>query len=81
MTTATAPEPGIYYDVPYEEYNLWPYHRKSHLFILDELTLAHYKWAVDHPEDFHTADRGLRPFGELRKYDGCGDCLADGPAD
>lgn len=51
MTTTEMPDVGIYEGVTYEEYNSWPCHRKSNLFILDELTPAHYRWAVDHPEE------------------------------
>jgi len=50
-----APETGIYYDIDYDEYNEWEAVRHSNLFILEEGTLAHYKYTIDHPEEFDTS--------------------------
>lgn len=47
-----APETGIYPGIEYEEYNEWEAVRHSNLFILEEGTLAHYRYTVDHPEEF-----------------------------
>ena len=44
--------PGIYYDIPYDEYDAWPFIRKSNLWVLYKKTPAHYKYLVDHPEEF-----------------------------
>jgi len=45
-------EVGIFPGVSYEEYNSWPYVRKSNLWVLSSRTPAHYKYIIDHPEEF-----------------------------
>ena len=43
-------EPGVYYDVPFEEYCEWPYVNNSSLTPLDR-SPAHYKHALDNPRE------------------------------
>ena len=47
---ATFDEVGIFADVPYEHYHLWPGLRKTNLWIAYRRTLAHYKYKIDHPD-------------------------------
>ncbi len=54
IKTIPAPETGLYPGIDYEEYNLWDAVRHSNLFLLEEGTLAHYRYTVDHPEEFDT---------------------------
>ena len=48
-----AVEVGIFPGVPYEEYNEWPYVRKSNLWVLSDQTPAHYYYLITHPESFN----------------------------
>ena len=43
---------GIFPGVPYEEYDSWPFVRKSHLWILSSKTPAHYHYLITHPDKF-----------------------------
>jgi len=43
---------GIFPSVPYEEYDSWPFVRKSHLWILSSRTPAHYHYLVNNPDEF-----------------------------
>jgi exodeoxyribonuclease VIII len=43
-----APEPGIYYDIPPEDYHAWDAVSKSRLSYMDESPL-HFRWNMDHP--------------------------------
>jgi len=44
------PEPGIYYDVPAEEYHEWDAVSNSRLAYLIATSPKHYKWRLEHPE-------------------------------
>ena len=41
---------GIFPDVPYDVYNLWPGLRKTRLWTGHEKTMAHYHWEMQHLE-------------------------------
>jgi len=42
------PEPGIYHNVPFDEYASWEACHKSDLWLLNEQPLAKYRWVLDH---------------------------------
>lgn len=46
------PQPGVYPGLTYEQYDQWAGLRKTNLWTLNEQTPAHYKYKIDHPEQF-----------------------------
>lgn len=53
------PDPGIYPNVPFETYVSWNALNHSTLKLMGPKTPAHFKYAIDHPEDEKTASKRL----------------------